>query len=56
MPQRIVCSRCGYVFYEGNMVKSPEEVIKEYRGKCPQCGKRLTFSVDSVEVRGYRRG
>jgi len=54
MPQRIICSGCGYVFYEGNTVKSPNDVIKEYGGKCPKCGKNLKFTVDSVEVRGYQ--
>ena len=55
MPQRIICSGCGYVFYEGNAVKPPSDVIKEYGGKCPKCGKNLKFTVDSVEVKGYQR-
>jgi transcription initiation factor IIE alpha subunit len=51
MPQRILCSKCGEVLYEGDLLKSPQDVIKKFEGKCPSCGKELSFDTDSVTVK-----
>jgi|GEM_PF-2878570 len=50
MPQKIVCDGCGEVLYEDVDLKSPEEVIKKFNGKCPQCGKKLVFDPQKVEI------
>jgi len=31
-------------------LKSPQDVIKKYDGRCPKCNKRLTFSPGGVAV------
>ncbi|MCD6509241.1 MAG: hypothetical protein J7L11_02480 [Thermoprotei archaeon] len=37
MPELIVCSRCGFIFYEGNDLLPPETVAKRYNYRCPRC-------------------
>ena len=51
MPQRVTCSGCGYVLYEGFELKPPVDVIQKYNGHCPRCNKVLTINVDSTEVK-----
>ena len=53
MPQEIICSGCGYYLYEGNILKSPQDIIKKYDGRCPQCNKKLDFSSINVDVTPY---
>jgi hypothetical protein len=45
-----MCKSCKEVLYEGDLLKSPQDVIKKYEGKCPKCNKDLKFSTDGVEV------
>ncbi len=54
MPQKIVCSGCGFCLYEGDLLKSPQDIIKKYNGRCPNCNKKLDFSPESVTVSPYR--
>ena len=51
MPQKIVCKSCKEILYEGDLLKSPQDVIKKYEGKCPKCKKELKFSTEGVDVR-----
>ncbi|MGD0804416.1 MAG: hypothetical protein ABSA11_10130 [Candidatus Bathyarchaeia archaeon] len=51
MPQKIVCKSCKEILYEGDLLKSPQDIIKKYEGKCPKCKKDLKFSTEGVEVR-----
>jgi len=60
MPLRATCKECGHVLYEGKELKSPDEIRSEYvkSDKCPQCGKKLSYSPIDVDVRpneGYKR-
>jgi len=50
MPQKIVCSECGDVLYKGDTLKSPQDILKKYNGRCPKCDKKLNFSHDKVNV------
>jgi len=50
MPQKILCSGCGCVLYNGEILKSPQDLVKKYEGKCPECGKRLDFSLENVHI------
>jgi hypothetical protein len=55
MPERIVCSDCGFVFYDNSTHRFPQlksglEIIKHYEGKCPDFGKKLKFSADAVNI------
>jgi len=53
MPQKVVCSRCGYILYEGDALKSPQEIIRKHEGRCPGCNRKLCFSSDCVKVTAY---
>jgi len=51
VPQRVVCERCGAVLYEGVDLRPPDEIVQEYDGKCPKCGKKLSYSSQKIEIR-----
>jgi DNA-directed RNA polymerase subunit RPC12/RpoP len=51
MPQRVICEKCGAVLYDGIELKPPDEIIQNYDGKCPTCGKKLSFVPKNVEVK-----
>lgn len=50
MPQKIICSECSYRLYEGDILRSPQDIIKKYGGRCPRCNKKLSFSPSGVTV------
>lgn len=50
MPQKILCRKCNEVLYEGDLLKSPQDIIKKFEGKCPACGNDLSFNTDEVSV------
>lgn len=50
VPQRVVCDKCGTILYNDKELKPPDEIIQVYDGKCPNCGKRLSFVPKNVEV------
>lgn len=51
MPERVVCEECGYVLYEDDDLKTPDEILSQYDGKCPECGKKLALVPLDVEVK-----
>ena len=53
MPQKIICKGCGQVLYEGEILKSPHDLIKNFEGHCPNCGRDLSFMKEAVEVKPY---
>ncbi|MBC7131088.1 hypothetical protein H5T51_07730 [Candidatus Bathyarchaeota archaeon] len=55
MPQRVLCHECGYVLYEGEELKPPDEILQRYDGKCPGCGRKLAFLPLNVEVEPVNR-
>ena len=54
MPQRVACQGCGHVLYEGPELRPPDEILHEIDGKCPNCGKKLSFVPIDVEVKPFR--
>jgi len=50
MPQKITCSECGCNLYEGDILKSPQDILKKYEGRCPKCHRKLSFSSGGVEI------
>jgi hypothetical protein len=51
VPQRVICSGCNHILYEGPDLKPPDEVLQQYDGKCPKCGKKLSLLPIDVEVK-----
>jgi len=53
MPQRVICSECAHVLYEGDILRAPKDIAKKYEGRCPSCGKILKASMESVSIYPY---
>jgi len=51
VPQRVICQKCGALLYYGAELKPPDEIIQSYDGKCPNCGKKLSYVPKNVEVK-----
>jgi ribosomal protein L34E len=56
MPQKVVCQDCGYELYNGAELKPPDEIIQKHNGKCPKCGRKLSFVPQNVEVKPVKHG
>lgn len=50
MPQKVTCHKCGYVLYQGPELKSPEDILQTFEGKCPKCGAKLSLAPLSIDV------
>jgi len=50
MPQKIICEGCDAVLLDDSKLRPPGEIIKEFDGKCPSCGKKLIFNPDKIEM------
>ncbi|MFQ6086753.1 MAG: hypothetical protein ACE5OV_01905 [Candidatus Bathyarchaeia archaeon] len=51
MPQRIHCKKCGAILYEDMELKPPHEIVQRYDGRCPNCGRRLSYIPIKIKVR-----
>ncbi|MCD6509370.1 MAG: hypothetical protein J7L11_03145 [Thermoprotei archaeon] len=50
MPVRVICRRCGFIFYEGKEPISPDIIAKRYAYRCPRCLSRLRLSPLKVKI------
>ena len=51
VPQLVICHKCRAVLYESaEELKSTDEIIRGYDGRCPTCGKKLSYIPKKVEV------
>jgi len=50
LPQKVNCHQCGFVLYQGQELKSPEDILQTYEGKCPKCGAKLSLAPLSIDV------
>ena len=47
----MICHKCRAVLYESaEELKSTEEIVQGYDGRCPTCGKKLSYTPKKVEV------
>ncbi|UCH01938.1 MAG: hypothetical protein JSV20_08965 [Candidatus Bathyarchaeota archaeon] len=51
MPQKVICKDCGEILYSDIDLKPPEELIRNFEGKCPKCGKELSYNPENIEIR-----
>ena len=54
MPIVIKCHSCGFIFYQGNQLKSIDDVLKQWGNRCPVClslleTKPIRFKIESIE-------
>jgi len=54
MPQRVICHGCNHVLYDGTELKPPDEILHQYEGICPKCGKKLSLLPIDVEVKPFK--
>ena len=55
LAQQVNCRGCGEILYQGEDLKSPEEILQMHDGKCPKCGKKLGLTPQNVEVKPAKR-
>jgi hypothetical protein len=54
IPQRVVCHGCSHILYEGPELRPPDEIIHQFDGKCPNCGKKPSLLPIDVQVKPKR--
>jgi RNase P subunit RPR2 len=50
LPQKIFCTECGSILYNGLELETPTEIIQRHNGICPQCKKKLEFDTERVKI------
>jgi DNA-directed RNA polymerase subunit M/transcription elongation factor TFIIS len=51
LPQRIFCGKCKNILYEDDIdVIEPNQIILKYDGVCPNCGKKLNFNPENINI------
>mgnify|MGYP000303558117 CR=1 FL=1 len=57
MPQKVICSKCGYVLHvEEEDLKPPDEIIAMFEdGRCPKCGHELSVIPVRIEIYPVKR-
>lgn len=50
VPQRVICSVCKTVLYEGLELEPPIEIIQRNNGSCPKCGRKLDYDSNSLKL------
>ena len=50
LPQKVNCHKCGHVLYQGEELRSPEEILQANEGACPKCGAKLSLAPLSINV------
>ena len=50
MSVEITCGKCGENIANMKMLKSIKAVMKQYNGRCPSCGQKLSTSDFSLDI------
>ena len=53
MPQMVTCAECNHMLYENNILKSPQDIIKKFDGRCPECNRKLSFEAKAISIGPY---
>ncbi len=48
MPQKVSCSKCGYVIYENDELMQPVEILRKFEFRCPRC--TSTLELQTVKI------
>jgi DNA-directed RNA polymerase subunit RPC12/RpoP len=50
----VFCHKCGATLYESiEDLKTSDEIIQSYEGKCPTCGKKLSYMPITIEIKPF---
>lgn len=57
MPQRVMCSKCGFVLHEEEEdLRPPDEIIQMFEDeRCPRCGHKLEVVPVRIELKPLKR-
>jgi len=50
LTQEFLCSECNHILYKGDILKTPQDIIRKFEGNCPNCGKELNLEEIEVEI------
>ena len=50
MPQKVTCAECNHLLYESNILKGPQDLIKTFDGRCPECKRELRFDAKAISI------
>jgi hypothetical protein len=38
------------MLYDDNILKSPQDIIKKFDGRCPECNRKLSFEAKAISI------
>ena len=50
MVLEIVCQVCGTILYSGFDLRSAKDVLKQYNGRCKNCGTLLSYQDFDIQI------
>jgi hypothetical protein len=59
MPEKIVCNKCNFLLYFGEIISrrlymrnlpSEEKVLEMYKNSCPRCKNKLTLKTVKINI------
>jgi Zn finger protein HypA/HybF involved in hydrogenase expression len=50
LPLTVTCAECNQILYEGNILKSPQDIIKKLDGRCPKCKRKLKADHNAISL------
>jgi hypothetical protein len=53
LPLKVTCAECNHMLYEGDILKSPQDIIKKFDGLCPRCNRKLSFEANAISISPY---
>jgi len=46
----VTCAECNHLLYESNILKGPQDIIKLFDGRCPECNRTLIFEAKAISI------
>jgi len=53
LPQTVTCAECNHLLYESNILKGPQDIIKKFDSRCPECNRKLSFDAKAISLYPY---
>jgi DNA-directed RNA polymerase subunit RPC12/RpoP len=49
----VTCAECNHLLYESNILKGPQDIIKKFDSRCPECNRKLSFDAKAISLYPY---
>jgi hypothetical protein len=46
----VTCAECNHLLYEGKILKGPQDILKKFDGRCPECNRTLSFEAKAISI------